>query len=90
MLSNLEYVGNLCHFLTTYVNVNVTTGTCYIAFLLTRHSRSAQACFVPNTQFYLFYTFYTRKGKARPGTLYIRNELANVAAHFTDPERMEA
>ena len=70
----------------------MNTGTCYSAFTVTRHSRSTQACFVLNsiTQFYLPTTRFIPAKAEQDQEHYICNELLNVAAHFTDPERMEA
>ena len=75
-----------------YVHKKVNTGTCYSAFLVTQHSRSAQPCFRLNgiTQFYLPTTRFIPARAKQDLEPYIRNELLNVAAHFTDPERMEA
>ena len=59
---------------------------------MTRHSRSAQACFVLNgiTQFSLLTTRFIPARAEQDLEHYVRNELLNVAARFTDRERMEA
>ena len=68
------------------------SGYLYCAILLNLAGEALKLCSVLNgiTQFYLPPTRFIPERTEQDLEHYIRNELLDVAAHFTDLERMEA